>query len=270
MRWLVLPLVLLMMGCGTRSVRTDVMDHAGLTVFMRHRREAGEEVERGFQHPAVISAERLSHILAAIDIQTGGIRVSERQPALHPDILQRVANGLSQGFARANVNQELGVVVVRRQRRFGIFHRKFLTSFVAYMKEDALHLHFSRVEWAVPEMREDNLPEPRIGDRVMDFRVMPARGMHSLGPQVIAVNWHDPLFGSPVSARRGAGGEVIRRTVLMESPLPPESTTPPEGLSAESLRELADLEEAREKGEVTEAYYQRRRAQLIESATPDP
>jgi hypothetical protein len=44
---------------------------------------------------------------------------------------------------------------------------------------------------------------------------------------------------------------------------------PPQGVSPEGLRALADLEESRRRGEMTEADYQARRRQILEGSMPE-
>ena len=70
---------------------------------------------------------------------------------------------LAEAFAEVKPDQELGVVIARKQRRLGIFHRKYLTSFITWMRDDGLYIDFSRVEWEVPKNKEDDLPQPRRG-----------------------------------------------------------------------------------------------------------
>ena len=268
-------IVPLLASCGTRTIRTDVIDHAGLQVFLRHEREGGRNTDRGYQHPSTISSQRISHILATIDVATREGKVTERQPAIHADILERVSSGVAGALEEADSSQRVVVMIVRRQKHLVLFHRKYLTSFTVYLRDDSLYLHLSRVEWEVPQHREDNLPEPRLGDRVMDFRVVPARSMYANGVQGVIVNWRDPLFANPVATGRNARGEVVRRTVLMESAIPREEhgedgmADLPEGLSSEEVSALRELERAREQGDITEAYYQRRREQLLrEGSSP--
>jgi hypothetical protein len=268
-------ILLLLAGCGTRTIRTDVIDQAGLQVFLRHEREGGRKTDRGYQQPSTISSERISHILATIDVTTREGKVTERQPAIHADILERVSSGVARALEDADSSQRVVVMMVRRQQHLVLFHRKFLTSFIVYLRDDSLYLHLSRVEWEVPKRREDNPPEPRLGDRVMDFRVVPARSMYANGAQGVVVNWRDPLFANPVATRRNVRGEVVRRTVLMESAIPREErggdgiADLPEGLDSEEVSALRVLERARRQGDITEAYYQRRREQLLrEGSSP--
>ncbi|MCZ6784330.1 MAG: hypothetical protein O7G30_13565 [Proteobacteria bacterium] len=268
---LAIVVALFLPGCITRTVTDDFYDHAGIYVFFRYQQKSGRPISRGYQHPAVISKERLAHILSVIDVKTREGQSEERRPAVEATILYPIAEVLSTAFAKATPAQEIAVVMARKKRRLGLFHRKYLTSFIAWIQDDSLYLDFSRVEWEVPKQKEAELPMPRVGDKAMPFRVVPGRAMHSVGPQTVAVAWREPIFSSPFGQR--ADG-VVRRTVLMDSPIPAaelEEEGLPPGLRPEDLRELADLEEARQNGEITESYYQRRRESIIQGeATTSP
>lgn len=264
---LLLAFPLLLSGCITHTVTTRFYDNGAIRVFFRHQERSGDEIPRGYDHPATVSPERLAHVLALVDVETREDKTEVRRPAVASELLLPVAELLSGALAEASPNQEIAVVAVRKERRLGIFHRKYLTSFVAYMKDDSLFIHLSRVEWEVPKNDEDDLPEPHIGDRVMPFRALPARAMSSVGTQELAVRWRDPVFGEPLARR---GDEVRRRTVLMDSPIPQDERTAPlpEGLSPETLRDLADLEEARQRGDITEHDYWTQREKLLQGAGP--
>jgi hypothetical protein len=85
----------------------------------------------------------------------------------------------------------------------------------------------------------------------------------------VSVDWRDPAFREPRRISVTPTG-VHRRTILMESPdsAAPEDEADPERrgeLSPEQLRELADLEEARRAGQVSESEYQARRREILES-----
>jgi len=85
------------------------------------------------------------------------------------------------------------------------------------------------------------------------------------------VRWRDPMFRKAGHIRVGPTGEVMRRTILMESP--PEAAEedlPPARLPSdpEALRELADLEDLRRSGEISEAEYHRRRSAILRSGRP--
>jgi hypothetical protein len=72
---------------------------------------------------------------------------------------------------------------------------------------------------------------------------------------------------------------MIRKTILMESHEPEfdsdaesdaeaerkEKLTIPAGISAKTLRELADLEEKRQRGEIGEYEYERRRREILDA-----
>ena len=86
--------------------------------------------------------------------------------------------------------------------------------------------------------------------------------------QTVAVQWRDEIFRKPTRTRITSTGKVVRREVLMESmedetvfeqpkPMPGDS------LSPEQLRALADLEEARQNGQVTESEYNGRRDKIL-------
>jgi len=258
------------LGCAGRSVVTPVVEDSELRVFLRHREAGGEIVDRGYDHPTVISAERLAHILALVDVTTEDDDVEERRYAVASDLLGPVSDALFQALREAGPGQEVVVMAIDRKRRLGIFTRKHLTTFVAFVQGTELVLDFARVDWEIPKRREDRLPEPELGEREMDFRVAPARAMRRLGPQTLAVDWRDDVFREPVAVRREEG-EVRRREVLMETPRPPgqarEPQPLPSDLSPEALRALAELEELRRDGRITEAEYQLRRQAILEGGS---
>lgn len=264
----VLALVATLPACITRNVDETIKDSHDVHVFLRSEVRGGKPIERGFGHPKTISAERLAHILALVDVKTGDDTVEERKAAVATPLLEPVAEALSEALARANSNQQIGVMAIERKRRLGIFTRKYLTSFIAFVKGEDLFLDFSRVEWEIPSNREDRLPKPELGSHEMDFKLAGSQHMKRTTPQTLAVEWSDPLFASPLGMQSDRG-EVRRRTVLMETPglRTGESDAPedlPPGLTPEALRRLADLEEARRSGEITEGEYLDRRESILD------
>jgi hypothetical protein len=263
-------LLVLTAGCGTRTVKTPIVDNPSLQVTLRHQLRSGVVVERGFQHPVTISQQRLGHILGAVDIEQreeGKKRI--RLAAIHPELITPVARALVEAFEAADSNQEVAVIAIRKQHRLGIFHKKFLTTLTAFFRDDRLYLHLSRVEWEIPKEREDRvMPEPERSEKQMAFRTVPTRKMTQAGSQGVAVRWRDSLFSAPV---RTASDERPRdeRTILMESPIPASeldgdlSGIDIEGIEPDVLRALADLEEARRSGSITESEYQQRRENLL-------
>jgi hypothetical protein len=86
--------------------------------------------------------------------------------------------------------------------------------------------------------------------------------------QTVAVQWRDEIFRKPTRTRMTPTGKVVRREVLMESMedetvFEKPAALPGDDLSPEQLRALADLEEARQNGQVSEAEYQGRRAKIL-------
>jgi hypothetical protein len=87
--------------------------------------------------------------------------------------------------------------------------------------------------------------------------------------QSVAAAWRNPVFKKPSRTRIMPSGEVVRRTILMESEEEDETSAEsgferlPENLSSSTLRELADLADERHRGEITEAEYNARRHQII-------
>lgn len=267
-------------GCLTRSVRQTVFEDSGVEVRLRSEKRGSRVVPKGYDHPKVIAPVRLAHILARVDLRLDPEKGGQRAPALSTDVLFTVADGVSDALAKANPDQELVVMVTESEKRFGIFDHEYLTSFLAYVKDDLLYLHFHRYHWELTkEHFRQKIREPRVGDQVMDFRIVPARGMNLVDAQAVAVFWRDEVFKKPHRTRILPGGRVVRREILMESP-PDEDAAPdaeegageapapeplPPNLTPEALRALADLEEARREGEITEVEYQMERSRILES-----
>ena len=258
-------------GCATRAVMEPTFERGRVEVMLRsHNRLIGGPIERNYQHPASVSYQRLVHILSAIDVERrdeeqGGLRV--RVPAIPAELVEDIAAGVTDGLAKSQTTQEVVVMAVRKEQRLGLFHRKFLTSFVAFVRDDHLHIALSRSEWKIPKEKQGKqLPIPRLGKKVMDFRAVPARGMHSAGAQMVVVPWRNSIYAAPVrpAEERKVG---VRRTILFDSPIPEERVAQPETLPADLtpdvLRELATLEEQRRAGTITETQYLQRRAVLL-------
>ena len=251
-------LLVIATGC-VRTVKTPIKDDGSIEVFLRHTVEGFSDVDRGYQHPASIAPQRLSHILGAIDVEIQGQEKRQRRAAIHPELLTPIARALVEAFERADSSQQVAVMAVRKQQKLGLFHTKHLTTFVAFFRDDELHVRFSRIEWEIPKKREDSrLPEPRLNEKQMAFRTIPSQKMKPLGAQGVAVRWQDSLFTAPVRSASAAGGAFQERTLLMESPIPAAETDAPidaVDLEADTLRAIADLKEARRNGSITEAEY---------------
>jgi hypothetical protein len=270
---LLLGLALASAGCGPRYARVPLVENDDTTVLLRAELRDGKPLDRRFRHPATISGVRLAHMLAQIDVRvdTGDEKPSERQPAIPTDLVYPLGDALSNAFAKADPSQEIVVQALRRERRLGLFTQAFATSFVAFVGEDdLLHLQLSRIDWPVPKGGEEELREPVAGREVMAFRVLASEGVDPTGHQSVAVHWQDDRFRNPTTVRVGPGGKMVRRTVLMEEETPaaePEPAGVALPTDPDTLRALADLEEARRSGAVTEAEYQRQRRALLQPAS---
>jgi hypothetical protein len=275
MSWLGLAALLLAsLGCGTRYARVPVHADDLTQVALRAELRDGRPVARGFAHPATISGVRLSHVLAQLDVRVdqGDEGASERRPAIHTDLVYPLGELLSQALAKADPNQEVVVQALRKERRLGLFTQSYATSFVAWVAADGLlYLGLSRLDWPVPKGEEEQPREPVVGREVMAFRALASEGVDPVAHQTVAVHWRDDRFRRPTSVRVGPSGKVSRRTVLMEEEAPPEvgPEASPEAMPSdpEALRALADLEESRRAGELTEAEYLRRKRAILEAAS---
>jgi hypothetical protein len=260
-------------GCATRFSRHQIIDRRFTEVDLVTQVEGlFQTVAQGYEHPAIISQPRLINILNAVEVETpheGGGFV--REPALYPELVEPAATALAEALAQAGPDQAIAVKLIRKEAKIGVFHNKYLTSFLAYMKDDQLYIVLSRVNWLIPQSKETKkLPEPRPDQSPMNFRVVSGEHLFYAGPQALEIAWRDPVFRTPYHLPGTAGGEKRRREVLFQSPIPKdelreasESATSIDELSAEQLRALADLEEDRSQGRITEAGYQRAKRHIL-------
>jgi hypothetical protein len=274
---LVAALALLATACGPRYQRVETFDETGLRVVLRSQKSGGETVPRGFAHPVTIASVRAAHILARLDVRMGSEEGGERVAAFPTVMLYTVGEQLSRALARATPDQEVVVQAVRSEPTLLIFDQELLTSFVAYVKGEDLVIQLSHVGWQVPKSGggqgslEDEIPEPHAGRRVQEFKVLAADGLVPVGEQAVAANWRNPIFRESTHVRVGKGGRLLRRSVLMESPAageaePAEPAALPADLPPETLRALADLQEQRTRGEISESAYHQKRRDLLRQA----
>lgn len=273
-----LGLALLATGCITRPIQDKVFEQDYTTIYLRSYKRGTSVVEKGYEHPFTLSPSRAAHILSRIDVRRAEGGEAKRVPAIPTESLYLIGEGLSEAFEKADPNQEIVVLSIVRTKRLGIFDRKHLTSFLAYRKDDTLYLHLGAVDWPVPPGREDRLPVPDIGSPSAKFRVIPSKGMSLIDTASVAVAWRDPIFAKATRTRITPGGRVVRRTILMESQedteeTPPAEQTPaalPRDLTPETLRALADLEDARRRGDLSEAEYESERRRILEENAGPP
>jgi hypothetical protein len=266
-------------GCAT-PVSEDVFSEGPVKVTLRSQKrwQFGSLIEKNYDHPVTISAVRITHILSRIDMRRAG----KREPAIPTDMLFGIGEGVARALQRAGSEQEVVVMANQRSRRLGIFDHDYLTSFVCYVQGPQLFIHINRVDWEVPQKDRDDPPQPKIGEHRMDFRVYPSEAMELVDTQSVAVVWADDIFAQPTRTKVLPTGRVVRKTILLESPedetapspvegeeaaapKAPEQPAPvaPSGLTPAQLRALADLEEARRDGKITEAEYAAEQQKIV-------
>lgn len=265
-------------GCFTKVMRSPVYSENGVEVFLRYEEKGGKPIDRGYSQPVQIAPVRLTNLLSRIEVRKN--ESPDRTPAIETDLLYPIGEGISRAFAKATSSQEVVVMAKQRKRNLAIFTQDYLTSLVLWNIDDKLYIKLGHLDWAVPKDPKETIAEPKADDIIGKFRAVPSDGIAAEGTQLVTAQWRDSLFKDSGALSIRPGGQVVRRTVLMDSgeeigaepaagaPIPPQGVTP------ENLRALADLEEARQRGEVTEADYQAKRRAILSSSgvseTPAP
>lgn len=258
----------------TRAIRHTVYDQEGIKVILRSEKRGMTPVEKHYQHPLHIAPVRVAYILSRIDLRQGAGAEAKRVPAVPTDILFAVGDGAAAGLEKAGPDEEVVVQAIRRDKHWGVFDRFYLTSLLFYVKNDLLYVQISRSDWEIPKTQGDLIPETHVGEFPLDFRLVVDEAMTLSDQQTAAVEWQDPVFAKPSRTRVTASGKVVRRTILMESTDDTEFKPKPavdESLTPEQLRALADLEEQRRSGALTETEYTTRRNEILRGdAAPKP
>lgn len=275
-RALAAALALVLAGCGA-SYQRRAVETGSKAVEIILRGERGDDglVDEGFQHPLTVSGVRLTHILAQIDVREEADEGGQRRPAIPTDSLYEIGQAVARGLAQASSAEEVVVRSFRKSRRLGLFSTTYLTSLVVYVKDDRLFVHLRHLDWQIPKPDEGDPPEPWVFRTVESFKILPGEAMTAVGPQDVAVDWRDPVFRKPKSIRVGPGGRIERRIILMEmeEEAGAETTAQEEErsgrLSPQALRALADLEEARLSGEITESQYKAKRRAILAGEMAD-
>lgn len=261
-------------GCSTRSVRSPIIDRIGIQGELVRQVKGFTTQPQGYEHPAIISVERMAHILTAVEVETNtkGTKVL-RQPAFHPDIVDKTAKAVAEALSKAGPDQDIAIQVIHKKMQLGVFNKKYLTSFIAYVKEGYLYLLLRRIEWLIPQSDLDgSLPKPRRDYSPMDFRVVAGDHLFYAGPQALEIDWQNPVFRFAYRLPGTTEGTKRRREILDSSAIPKAEQDKASGgdksvaideLTPEQLRALADLEEDRREGRITELAYQRARRQLL-------
>jgi hypothetical protein len=266
--------LLLAGGCVSRVVRTPVFDENHVEVFLRQHVKGGKPVDQGFSHPISIAPVRVTNILARIDVrEEDAEKKGAREPAIPTAVLYAAGEGIAKALTKADSSQEVVVMAVERERTHGIFTNDMLTSLVVWVKDDRLFVYLGELDSPMSRDPNDKPKEPDVAKVVSKKQVIGGDGFIAQGPRIAAADWRSPIFRD-VAVRVRPGGEVVRRTILMEEtpeedPANAPGPAPPsEGLSPEALRALADLEEERRGGQLTEADYQSRRRDILSGKIP--
>jgi hypothetical protein len=255
-------------GCGARYARVPLHESPDLRVTLRSEIENGAPRARGFSHPATLSALRAAAVLGRIEIRESGKEAAELRPAMPQAVASELGGVLAEALARADATQEVVVRAKRRERRLGVFTRAFATSFVAFVDaEGRLQVHLADADRELPAGEDGELPEPIAGRGTHAFKVLPGPHIAAIGQRSVAVDWRADTFGTPAPASVGR-----RRTILMDGGAPRPEDAPivadegPLPTDPAVLQALADLENERRAGRVSEVEYQRRRAALLAPA----
>jgi hypothetical protein len=275
-------LALVASGCANRLTSETFYEDPQIQIHLQQQEHRGEVIDQGYSHPVAIAPVRMAHILSRLDVRTEDGKKSERVAALPTEALYPLADHLSKALSQADPTQAVAVYYIRRHKRLGIFDRRYLYSFLTYAVDNTLYIHLSRVDWEIEKpngaTRRERLPVPKVGDHPMKFRAIASRGMALADSQTLAVDWRNDVFRRPTRTSIGPDGRVVRRTILMESEIPeePEATAEdiapvvlPQNISSSTLRDLADLEDLRSRGEITEAEYNERRRNILDEAAAE-
>jgi hypothetical protein len=261
MRKLAVLLVALVaaLGCGARYARVPLIDTPDLIVTLRSEVKAGAR----FAHPAEIAPERAAAILASLDVRESAGDETARRPAIESALARELGPALAEALARADATQEVTVRALRRERKLGVFSRTFATRFVAFVDpQQRLQIHLVDADRELPAGADPQLADPIAAQSTHAIRVVASANAEVLGARAVAVNFRAADF-ERIPAREAAGR---RRTILMETEVPVQLEKPDAGglpTDPARLRALAELEEARRAGTLSEAEYQRRRAELL-------
>jgi hypothetical protein len=265
-------------ACISRPIKKEVYSDGYTKAYLRSEKKGMSVVPKGFQHPTSIAPVRLSHILSRIDMRQGEGAESKRVPVVPLETLFIIGDALAKGLDEADPNQEVIVQSIRRGKSLIIFDRQYLTSLLAYVKDDLLYVQISRSDWEIKASKrrlkdEDRLPETHVGKYPLEFRLVIDRGMTLVDHQSVAVQWKDPIFKKPSRTRITPSGRVVRREVLMESmedPTEYDAIPQVDELTGEQLRALADIDDARRAGTISESEYYSRKNAILRGELPAP
>jgi hypothetical protein len=263
-------------GCMTRQVRTPVYDENNVRVFLRQDTKGGKGVDQGFAHPVTIAPIRITNILSRIEVrkEDGDEEENLRQPAISTGVLYTIGSGVAAALAKADPSQAVVVMATERRKSLKVFTADYLTSLIVWVKDDRLYVFLGQLGEPMPTDPRDKPREPQLDVVESKKRVLASDGFTTMGERLVAVDWRSNVFSDLSAIRIKPGGSVVRRTILLEEAPDdaagqPGPAPPPEGLSPEALRALADLEETRRSGQLSETDYQEQRRQIL-TGQPTP
>lgn len=269
--------MLLAGGCAGKQVRTPVFDQSGVQVFLRQQMKGDEPIDRGFSHPVTIAPVRITNILARIQVRAeGGEDTTGREAALPTGLLYAIGQGIAEALGKADSSQEVVVMAVERRKSLGVFTSDYLTSLIVWVQDDRLFVHLGELGEVMSRDPRDKPRDPQLTTVDARKRVLGSDGFTPVGPRLVAADWRAAVFSDISAIRIRPGGEIIRRTILLEetpeedAANQPGPAPPSEGLSPEALRALADLEEARRSGALSETDYQSQRRDILTGKQPAP
>lgn len=263
-------------GCMTKQLKTPIYDKNNVQVFLRQDTRSGKPVDQGYSHPVTIAPVRVTNILARIEVRSedGDEQENLRQPAIPTGVLYSMGEGISQALAKADSSQQVVVMAVERRKSLKVFTNDYLTSLIVWVKDDRLFVHLGQVGAVLSRDPRDKPREPQLDVVEGKKRVLGGDGFTTAGPRLVAADWRSNVFKDISAIRIRPGGGVVRRTILLEEAPEDEAASqpgpapPPEGLSPEALRALADLEETRRRGELSETDYQEKRREILSGKVP--
>ncbi len=279
---ILLPFFLLLnFGCGSKVLRENIVNTQSLHVLLRSNEHSGEIVPREFDQPAIIAPVRLTNIFSHIEIETEHKTKTERTAAVPWALQTALGEAMSEALEKATPDQEVVVYVTDRNYNLGIFVEKQLTTFVAFIRDGRLELHFASAGWIIPKgdsKMGQELPEPHIHEKVMDFRLVTGDAMISTGAQSVSIDWQADAFRRAGRTMVAPGAKPVQREILLqdsseaadlvdESPersAPASSSQSISDLSVKQQEALIDLETQRRRGSITEATYQARYDKILQ------
>ncbi|MBM4382198.1 MAG: SHOCT domain-containing protein [Deltaproteobacteria bacterium] len=250
------------LACGASYSRVSLVDTPDLVVMLRSEKGGAAR----FAHPAQIEPERAVAVLASLDVRESAGDENTRRPALAPALARKLGPVLADALARADATQEVSLRALRRERKLGVFSRNFATRFIAFVdSEQRLQIHLVDADRELAAGEDTQLADPVATQSTHAIRTVPSAHAQVLGQRAVAVDFRAADFARAPSEREAGRG---RTTILMDAPgsLAPVKRVPSELPSDPArLRALAELEEARRAGTISEAEYQRRRAELAQA-----